>query len=234
MGEAAYVGTELELFRHAVRWKRYFSGVLRPYVRGRVLDVGCGMGVNAEYLWNPAVSAYTFLEPDPDLLAQVNAHVSTPALRQAERIRGTTADLEPGSRFDTVMYLDVLEHISDSHAELRRASDLLVPGGHLLVVVPAFNMLYSPFDKAIGHHRRYTRKLLRSELPSGTTIVRARYLDCLGALLSLGNKLLLRNSAPTMAQVLFWDRTIVPMSRVVDPLMFRSFGRSLISVVRKV
>jgi hypothetical protein len=59
----------------------------------------------------------------------------------------------------------VIEHIEDSTAELRRAVDLLAPGGHLLILVPAFNYLYSPFDKAIGHFRRYDKKILKAELP---------------------------------------------------------------------
>lgn len=228
-----YIGTELELFQHARNWKRYFAGRLRPYVRGRVLDVGCGMGVNADALWNPAVDSYTFLEPDPQLLAQVPAHVHTPALAQARRINGTTASLAPDQRFDTILYLDVIEHIEDSTAELRRAYELLAPGGHLLILVPAFNYLYSPFDKAIGHFRRYDKGILRRELPPELVRVSTRYMDSVALFASLANKWFLGQSAPTLKQVLFWDRTIVPVSRVLDPLVLHTFGKSLLSISRK-
>jgi 2-polyprenyl-3-methyl-5-hydroxy-6-metoxy-1,4-benzoquinol methylase len=227
-----YVGEELDLFRHAQNWKRYFAGELRPYVRGRVLDAGCGMGVNAEHLWNDAVTTYTFLEPDAHLLERLSEHVHLPYLQQAERVNGTTAQLS-GRTFDTILYLDVIEHIEDARAELNRAAELLAPGGHLLVLVPAFNYLYSDFDKAIGHYRRYDKRMLNAELPAGMERLRMRYLDSTGLLLSLANKWFLHQPAPKLSQVLFWDKRLVPVARVTDKLLFHTIGRSLISVSRK-
>ncbi|HEY0979047.1 MAG TPA: class I SAM-dependent methyltransferase [Flavobacteriales bacterium] len=234
MGERIdYAGTELDLFQHARNWKNYYGARFRPFVRGRVLDVGCGMGVNADHLWNPAVTSYTFLEPDPQLLDQVPAHVRTPALRDARRINGTTSSIPVGERFDTILYLDVIEHIADSTAELRRAYELLAPGGHLLILVPAFNYLYSPFDKAIGHFRRYDKGILERELPPELSRLRTQYMDSVALFASLANKWFLGQSSPTLKQVLFWDRTIVPMSRVMDPLVFHRFGKSLLSITQK-
>jgi hypothetical protein len=71
-----YIGEELDLFQHAVNWKRYYGARFKPYIRGRVLDAGCGMGVNAEHLWNERVGSWTFLEPDPRLLDRVPEHVT--------------------------------------------------------------------------------------------------------------------------------------------------------------
>ncbi|MBS1583320.1 MAG: methyltransferase domain-containing protein [Bacteroidetes bacterium] len=227
-----YVGEELDLFQHATNWKTYFASRLKPYVRGRVLDAGCGMGVNADHLWNPQVTDWTFLEPDPRLLEQVPAHVRTPALAHARRMNGTTSSLA-GERFDTILYLDVIEHIEDSADELRRAYELLQNGGHLLILVPAFNHLYSPFDKAIGHFRRYDKRILKAELPPELIRVRTEYLDSLAFFLSLANKWFLKQAAPQLKQVLFWDRTIVPLSRVADPLFLHAFGKSLVAVCRK-
>lgn len=228
-----YIGTELDLFQHARNWKNYYGRSFRPFVKGRVLDVGCGMGVNADHLWNPAVTSYTFLEPDPQLLDQVPAHVRTPALRDARRINGTTSSIPAGERFDTILYLDVIEHIEDSTAELRRAYELLAPGGHLLILVPAFNYLYSPFDKAIGHFRRYDKGILTRELPPDLVRIRTRYMDSVALFASLANKWFLGRSTPTLKQVLFWDRIIVPLSKVMDPLVFHRFGKSLLSISRK-
>lgn len=227
-----YIGEELDLFQHATNWKTYFASRLKPYVRGRVLDAGCGMGVNADHLWNAQVADWTFLEPDPRLLEQVPAHVRTPALAHARRVNGTTSSLA-GERFDTILYLDVIEHIDDSAGELRRAYELLDSGGHLLILVPAFNFLYSPFDKAIGHFRRYDKRILKAELPPELVRVRTEYLDSLAFFLSLANKWFLKQAAPQLKQVLFWDRTIVPLSRVADPLFLHAFGKSLVAVCRK-
>ena len=147
--------------------------------------------------------------------------------------RGTLEEFRPPHLYDVILLLDVIEHIEDSKGELRRAFDLLAPGGHLLILVPAFNYLYSPFDKAIGHFRRYDRSILRAELPPELIRVKTRYLDSLAFFLSLANKWFLTRSSPTLKQVLFWDRVIVPLSHFSDPLVLWSFGKSLISVSRK-
>lgn len=227
-----YVGTELELFQHAVNWKRYWSSGVKPFVQGDVLDVGCGLGTNARFVFNDRITRYTFLEPDATLLQQVPQHADLPSTFPQRSITGTTADIH-GERFDTLFYIDVLEHIADAPQELQRAYDLLQPGGHLIIVVPAFNFLYSPFDKAIGHVTRYDRGLLRSQLPPAFRRIRSRYLDSVGSVLSLGNKLLLRQKAPTIAQINFWDKRIIPISRITDRLVGHGFGRSLVAVYRK-
>ncbi len=227
-----YPGTELELFRHAANWKRRWATAVRPFVQGHVLEVGCGLGANAHHVCHDRVLSYTFLEPDAHLLAQVPEHAHLPPTIAQRSVQGTSRDMA-GERFDAVLYIDVLEHIEDDTAELQRAYDMLNPGGHLIILVPAFQFLYSPFDEAIGHHRRYDRPLLRARMPAGLMIHRLRYLDSAGFLLSLGNKLMLRSAAPTRAQVLFWDRWIVPLSRITDPLVAHAFGRSLLAVAQK-
>jgi 2-polyprenyl-3-methyl-5-hydroxy-6-metoxy-1,4-benzoquinol methylase len=227
-----YVGTELELFQHAVNWKRYWSAQVAPYVQGTVLDVGCGLGVNAAYVANDSVTGYTFLEPDGALLQQVSAHIPLPPTITQRMIEGTTEKLK-GERYDTLLYIDVLEHIEDATAELLRANELLVTGGHLIIVVPAYPFLYSPFDRAIGHYRRYTERMLDEQMPPSLQKIRVRYLDSAGFALSLGNKLLLHRTSPTMAQISFWDRRIVPLSRITDKVVSHAFGRSMVAVYRK-
>ena len=226
-----YVGTELELFQHAVNWKRYWSAQIAPYVQGTVLDVGCGMGVNAEYVANERVTGYTFLEPDGSLLQQVSAHIPLPPTITQRRIEGTTERLK-GERYDTLLYIDVLEHIEDATAELQRANELLATGGHLIIVVPAYPFLYSPFDRAVGHYRRYTERMLDEQMPRSLQKILVRYLDSAGFALSLGNKLLLRRTSPTMAQISFWDSRIVPLSRITDKVFGHMFGRSMVAVYR--
>lgn len=227
-----YPGNELELFKGARRWKRYWSGQVRPYVRGHVLDVGCGIGANAEWLVNDSVTSYTFLEPDAELLVQVPGFEGQEILAGAERIHGTTADVRGGA-YDTILYIDVIEHIAEAEAELQRARNLLAPGGHLIILVPAFQYLFSGFDAAVGHHRRYDKRMLKQHLPDELDVVRLCYLDSLGMLLSLGNKWFLKQGMPTVGQVAFWDRWVVPASRVADHIVLHGFGRSLVGVARK-
>jgi hypothetical protein len=146
---------------------------------------------------------------------------------------GTTADVNPRSRFDTILYIDVLEHIEDDRAEVARAGELLAPGGTLIVLSPAFQQLYSEFDQSVGHYRRYTRASLAAVMPPSLHRVRLRYLDSVGFLASLSNRALLRQALPSRRQIAVWDRVMIPASRALDPLLARAFGRSVLAVYER-
>jgi 2-polyprenyl-3-methyl-5-hydroxy-6-metoxy-1,4-benzoquinol methylase len=80
-------------------------------------------------------------------------------------VNSTMTDLPASEVFDAVLYVDVLEHIADDLSELRRAAVHLRPGGVLVILVPAHPRLYSAFDAAIGHYRRYTKSMLITVVP---------------------------------------------------------------------
>jgi SAM-dependent methyltransferase len=173
------------------------------------------------------------LEPDPGLIGQLAGKPGEPQPRRArETVCGTLESLA-GQQFDTIVYIDVLEHILDDREELRHAASHLRPGGRLVVLSPAHQRLFSPFDAAIGHFRRYDRPMLRTIAPASLQLERMRYLDCAGLLLSAANMLLLRQSMPTKAQLGFWDRWIVPVSRVLDKLLLYSAGKTIVAVWRR-
>jgi SAM-dependent methyltransferase len=231
-----YVGTELDVFKHASNWKRYWSSVLAPYVRGTVLEVGAGVGANAPYLLNERVTSLVSLEPDRRFAEQLEAAVRTLRASHGADIQarqGLVRDLPPDDRFDTIVYLDVLEHIERDRDELAAAADRLNPGGHLVVLAPAFQQLYSEFDRAIGHYRRYTAATLKALTPPQLAVVDVRYLDALGAGLSAANRLILSRSTPSLSNILFWDRCIVPVSRIADHVLGRLVGRSVVCVWQK-
>ena len=127
----------------------------------------------------------------------------------------------------------MLEHIEADTEEMSKAADLLNPGGHIIVLSPAFQFLYNPFDKAIGHHRRYNKRMIRKITPATLQIVSNKYYDSVGYFAALMNKLLLRQKYPTIKQVLFWDRWMVPISKITDKLFFHCFGKAIIVVWRK-
>ena len=131
------------------------------------------------------------------------------------------------------MYIDVIEHIEDDKAELEKASNLLKQGGRIFIIVPAHQYLYSPFDKKIGHYRRYNKKLLKSIIPNYMTIEKLYYLDSVGFFLSLFNKIFLKQSMPTLKQIQFWDKVIIPISKLIDPLFGFNFGKSLLVIAKK-
>lgn len=227
-----YVGSELELFAAARRWKAYVARTLRPYIRGDVLEVGAGLGATTEALIHPGARRWVCLEPDAAMCAAMAERFAAagPDLARCEPRVGTLEALGPEERFDTLLYIDVLEHIQDDRGEVARATDRLRPGGHLVVLVPAHQWLFSPFDAAIGHFRRYSRTALTGLRDPRLQQVTARYLDAVGMAASLANKLLLRKSAPSPAQIKVWDTWMVPCSRVVDPVTFGALGKSLVVV----
>jgi SAM-dependent methyltransferase len=224
-----YVGNELELFAHAKNWKRYWGGILQPYLRGDILEVGAGLGANTRLLrpLSQHVRRWVCLEPDSRLLDQLRSDAQA-----VEPRLGTLANLDPTELFDLILYIDVLEHIQEDAAELRRAAAHLRPQGRLAVLSPAHQWLFSPFDAAIGHYRRYSRASLKRAADgiASLRLERLWYLDGCGFFASAANRLLLRQSMPTLRQILFWDRFLVPPSRVTDPLLFHRFGKSVLAV----
>lgn len=221
----ATTGCELELFANARNWKRYVASQIRTSIRGDVLEVGAGLGSTSAELRKIPHRSWTALEPEPTLFVQLQATASN---HRMSLVCGTTADLASDAMFDAIVYIDVLEHIADDADELARAAAHLRPGGDLVVLCPAHNRLMSPFDRAIGHHRRYNRSQLRGLRPNGLVERDAFYLDSVGLCLTVGNKLLLRKSMPTAQQIELWDTRVVPVSRVVDRLARRSIGKSVV------
>src|SRR5260370_21823765 len=152
----SYIGSELELFAAATNWKTYFSSALAPFIGARVLEMGAGTGRNILFLHSPTVRQWTSVEPDPDLASRITERIRVGELPEiCQVLVGTIESVEETLRFNTVFYIDVLEHIADDAAELNWAAGHLAPDGNLVVLAPAHQFLFSEFDAAIWHHRRY-------------------------------------------------------------------------------
>ena len=226
MAEYEYAGGELQLFSKATVWKAYWKSFVVPHLTGDVLEIGAGIGANANALADAEFRSWTCLEPDARLAAAI------PPGPRRNVVVGTSESIDEDSLFDTILYPDVLEHIEDDRGELARSAALLRNGGSLIVLAPAHPALYTEFDRAIGHCRRYSRGMLRAVIPEGLTAQSLVSLDSVGLLASWGNRLLLRSAAPTPRQIAFWDGVLVRCSRALDPLFQHSVGRSLLGVWR--
>jgi SAM-dependent methyltransferase len=228
-----YVGAELELFAAAANWKAYMAAVLGRFVAGRVLEVGAGLGSNIARLVNPQVEDWTSLEPDPDLARSIGERVRAGGLPPTCRVvAGTIASVAAAARFDTILYLDVLEHIADDRAELVRAGRHLAPRGNLVVLAPAHRFLFSRFDAAIGHYRRYDRASLSALTPPGTRLEICLMLDSAGFFASLANRAVLAAALPSPRQIAVWDKFLVPISRRLDRATGHNFGKTVVAVWR--
>jgi len=231
MNEQTYVGGELELFAQARNWKNYWKSKLRGEIRGAVLEVGAGIGSNTLLLRSGAEHRWVCLEPDSVLADGIkNRIASSPVCQNCEVRTGTIASLPATEPFDTILYIDVLEHIQDDRTEVERAADHLTRHGRLIVLSPAHPWLFSPFDKAIGHYRRYTIGMLATLTPAVLRLRRSFYLDSVGLLASAANRLMLRQTMPNAQQLALWDKIMIPCSRIIDPLTGYRLGKSVVCI----
>lgn len=233
--DSKYIGNELELFSHAVNWKRYWGKKVIPFLGKQVLEVGAGMGTNTSFFLENGneISKWVCLEPDARLAEQIHEKIPEEHRGKVEVSTRYLKEYNKKEEFDAILYIDVIEHIKEDQAELEVAKSFLKKGGHLIILVPAHNYLYSNFDKEIGHFRRYNKARLKKAVGEGLSLEKLWYLDSVGTTASVFNKLFLKQSYPTVEQIKFWDRNLVTLSKVSDPLFGYHLGKSLLGVWKK-
>jgi SAM-dependent methyltransferase len=225
---APYTGVDnLEVMREAANYNRYLQDLVESYAAGakRVIDFGAGSGTFAI----PCAAAgldVTAVEPDGGLRAIIDAAGIATVPDVAELANET---------FDYAYTLNVLEHIEADVEVLRTLRAKLVSGGRLFVYVPAFPVLYTSMDAKVRHIRRYTRATLRSSLTSaGFEIRTMRYADSLGFPATLMFKTFDNGRGDVNRQMLrLYDRVAFPISRALDALTHRWFGKNLLALAVK-
>ena len=226
----SYEGDELSLFKHAIQWKKYFAKLMMPHLGEHILEVGAGMG-GTTVLLKTKDKKWVSLEPDQALTKHPDNTFSSIEGLNFTLLHSTIEDVRiKDILFDTILYIDVLEHIEKDSLELDLAAKLLSVGGKLIVLSPAHSFLYSPFDKSIGHYRRYNEKTLCALTPRSMSLATCQYLDSVGMLASLANRIILKSKMPTQKQILTWDRLMIPLSRVLDKWLNYRLGKSIMMV----
>jgi 2-polyprenyl-3-methyl-5-hydroxy-6-metoxy-1,4-benzoquinol methylase len=204
--------------------KRFFDWVLDvfdPYLQGRILEVGAGLGTITRKLVDryPGLSIVA-LEPAGNVFADLASYAAlTPRVTAS---RQTLAEYEPGpgEAFDAVVYINVLEHIADDTQELQLAAKRLRPGGALLMFGPALEWLYSELDYRAGHYRRYSLRRLRALATSaGFEVVSARYFDVLGVAPYFVVYRWLRHDDISGSTLWGYDRVVVPLSQLLQRVL---------------
>lgn len=235
MTSYSYIGSELELFSEARNWKSYYQQSIKKYLGAEVLEVGAGIGSTTEFLCRGNHQRWLCLEPDPQLAKTLNSYIANGSLPNCCELKvGTLLGLSPNERFNNIIYIDVLEHIKDDKFEIKNVYSHLKEGGFLVVLAPAHKWLFTPFDEAVGHYRRYNKRMLKAIVPSEKfKCISLRYLDSVGLIASLGNRLLLKSKMPNKQQILLWDKVMVPISKIVDPLIQYSIGKSILGIWQK-
>ena len=231
MNKFCYSGEELDLFSKAFHWKSYVSQKIKSLLGPEVLEVGAGIGSNTIFLCGQNQQRWLCLEPDSKLFFTLSNRIrSNPNLSKADARLGTLENICDNEFFDAILYIDVLEHIKDDKLELEQACRFLKREGILIVLAPAHQWLYSPFDKAIGHFRRYNKKTLSAIGPPNLKLEYLYYLDSAGLIASIGNLIVLRKNLPNLKQIAFWDNRLIPLSIKIDPLLRNKLGKTIIGV----
>ena len=226
-GPSAYnASRELEVLSNTPVSTRIILDELLPHIGPRVLEVGAGLGLVTEQLV-AAGRTVTALEPDPSLHSRIGARGAG-----ATVLNATLASSGLEGPFDTVLYVNVLEHIEDDAAELAVARRLLGPGGNVVIFVPAMPSLWGTMDAVSGHFRRYRRRELATVVrAAGLRLQVVRNFDPVGiAPYWLAYRVMRRKVLGTAA-VGAYDRVISPASRAVSRLSRgRGPGKNLIAV----
>jgi SAM-dependent methyltransferase len=227
---------DLERLGTATRFFDWVVDQFRPHLRGHVLEVGAGLGtITRRLLERDPKLTMVALEPAGNLYADLEALAAiNPRVRAYNETLATWSP-EPGERFDAVMYLNVLEHIEDDAAELRRAANVLRPGGALLVFVPGLERLYSDLDWQAGHYRRYgVRQLRELVTAAGFEPVKLTYFDALGVLPYWVVYRLLGRTRIAGSTLWGYDRVLVPVSRAIQAVVRRPpVGKNVLLVACK-
>jgi len=207
-------------------WER-----LEPYVGRRVLEVGAGVGNMTRFLLRRERVVATDLDAK---YLQILHHLfdSYPHVTIERFDLGDGTRPAVGERFDTVLCLNVLEHIDDDEATLCRLHDLLEPGGRMVLLVPALRSLYGSLDRALDHFRRYDRDELCDKLRrAGFVVEQSSFFNLLGVPgWYLNSRVLKRTSFPPV-QLALYDR-LVPLFRLESRFRL-PIGMSLIAIARR-
>ncbi len=228
-GAPQYPGKELEAMSFAVNYHRWIIDEFEPYLGETVAEVGAGIGSVSQLLLRKRIKRLFAFEPSQNMYPVLERN-----LGRDERCRPIHGFFGPRYRgFDSVVYVNVLEHIQDDRGELASAREALHPTGHLLLFVPALSWLYSDADEQMGHVRRYTKRALcRLVEEAGFGIVRARYFDLAGVVPWYVNFVLLRSSLRS-GSVSLYDTLVVPTMRVVEKWLPPPIGKNVLLVAKK-
>lgn len=228
----------LEDLSVADRLNDWMFDSIRPFVKGRILEIGSGIG---------NISSCFVKNGIPICVSDYSSHycaLLNNKFREEELVEGvfqidlSDTDFEDRyasliGQFDTVFALNVIEHIKDDKLAILNCKKMLSKNGHLIILVPAWQMLYNSFDQALEHYRRYTRTSVSQLFNSQKlTILRTWYFNLAGILGWFVSGTLLRKKTLPSGQLSFYNK-LVPLFRIADKATFNQVGLSVIIVGRK-
>jgi hypothetical protein len=224
--EVGLVGYSTEIVRKFFAKMNLQARIIQE--KGSILEFGAGTGFLADIFRSRFKIEPDCIELDPDLVSQI----------KSKKFKCFQFLEETPQNYSAIYTSNVLEHIEDDSAILKELFNSMVKGGVIGIYVPAHPFLYSTMDKEIGHVRRYTRSELRNKVQdAGFTIESLTYDEFLGFFASIFVKIVgYKNGANLGSKnsLIFYDKVIYPMSKVLDFLGFRFIlGKNLLLIATK-
>jgi glycosyltransferase involved in cell wall biosynthesis len=210
----------LDALAQTPRFNRWMAETMRPWVGARVLEIGAGIGNLSQYL-APRRQRYMATDIDAEHLGRLCVRFQNrPNLRIARCDLARAADFaDLHGSVDTVICLNVLEHIADDAAGLRNIASALEPGGRAIVLVPQDQRIYGTLDKVLGHYRRYSEPELRARMEAaGLHVERVLHFNRATRYAWWFNGRVLKRRHFGRMQLWLFDR-MVWLWRRIDPLL---------------
>jgi SAM-dependent methyltransferase len=230
------VGAEtLEIMNQAPRYNAWQYARIAPYLGRRLCEIGAGVGNMSSFLVGDGRALAVLAERDELYLESLRRRFGVQPQVVVERL--ALPDATAGERFarfqlDTVVALNVIEHVPDDVGALRTAGDLLQPGGRLVVLVPACQAIFGTLDEALGHVQRYSRTSIEGRMrQAGLEVERSFYFNLAGIPGWWFNSRIRRSRLIPLRQLRLFD-AMVPVLRLEDHLPL-PIGQSVVCVARR-
>jgi len=235
-----YPGRELEAMDGASNYHLWILEIFKPFLGQQLVEVGAGLGsFSGMILEQHTCQQLSLVEPSKEMyeVLVANARRLDSATR-IETYNGTFTQVAPAikskSNPDSIIYVNVLEHIEDDGLELETVRETLNEMGHVFIFVPAFSWLYGAFDARVGHFRRYTKPELEGKLQrAGFKLILSRYFDLPGVAPWWLKYCLLKSTVMEPAGVRLYDRFVVPVTRRLESIIKPPLGKNVIAIAQK-
>ena len=223
-----YPGKELEIFDKAVFWRKYIYFLVKKYLKNDLLEVGAGIGSFTKNYKNE-FTQITLTELDKNNIKRLKKRFKNTKIKIESKFTSKI-----NRKFNSILYMNVLEHIKNDTREINTSLSKLNKSGYLVILVPAHNELYTKFDKEIGHFRRYKINFFQKLKLKNSKIVKLQYLDCLGYFLYYMNKMFYKNEIyPSENKIFIWDKFFTPLTFFFDKFLNYRFGKNVLCVIKK-
>ena len=235
-----YVGKDLEAMSFAVNYHRWILSLFAPYLGTRIVEVGAGSGSFSELLLERPLHALSLVEPSTAMYQQLCRRMEELKPNFSPKcyndvFKNVANQIKATETPDSIIYVNVLEHVADDVAELRAVHDTLNSGGRLFIFVPAFQWLHGSMDRQLDHFRRYTRSELEKKCAgAGFKVITSRYFDLLGILPWWVKYKLLQSNRMEPGAVRFYDRRVVPIAQKLEASITPRLGKNVLLVAEKV